>query len=206
MPTPPPSLILASTSRYRKRLLRRLQLAFAQRDPAVDETPLPAERPAALALRLAHAKAAAVADRYPAALVIGSDQVASIGTEILGKPGTPQRAQAQLARCSGNTVNFYTGLAVHCAGRALQLGHLDTVTVYFRQLCDADITTYLRLDQPWDCAGSFRIESLGSTLFTGIDSRDPSALEGLPLIALCQLLSAAGLPVLTQLRESHALL
>ena len=186
-----PALILASTSRYRRELLQRLRLPFEVLSPEVDETPLPGEAPAALALRLALAKARAVQARQPGAVVIGSDQVADLDGEPIGKPHTHERAVAQLTRLSGRSVVFQTGVAVVAPGfeRAL----LAPVRVRFRALAASEIEHYLRLEQPYDCAGSAKSETLGIALLEAIDSDDPTALVGLPLIRTCALLRAAGI-------------
>lgn len=188
-----PQLILASTSRYRRELLERLRLPFDVVSPEVDESPRPDEAPAALALRLARAKADAVAARYPGAVVIGSDQVADLDGHAIGKPLTHDRAQQQLRRMSGRAVTFQTAVAVvrHDAGYAQAL--LAAVRVRFRELDDAQIEHYLRTEQPYDCAGSARSEALGIALLSSIDSDDPTALVGLPLIRTCTLLREAGL-------------
>ena len=193
MPTRLPRLILASTSRYRRDLLNRLRLPFDVQAPGVDETPHPGEAPAALAQRLALEKARAVAARHPQDVVIGSDQVADLAGEPLGKPGDHARAVAQLQRMSGQRVVFQTALAVVRQDTGFEAVDLAAVTVTFRTLSDAEIETYLRLDQPYDCAGSARSESLGVALLSAIDSDDPTALVGLPLIRTCALLRAAGL-------------
>jgi septum formation protein len=186
-----PALILASTSRYRRELLQRLRLPFDVVSPEVDETPLPGEAPAALALRLALAKARAVQARQPGAVVIGSDQVADLDGEPIGKPHTHERAVAQLTRLSGRSVVFQTGVAVVAPGfeRAL----LASVRVRFRALAPAEIEHYLRTEQPYDCAGSAKSETLGIALLEAIDSDDPTALVGLPLIRTCALLREAGI-------------
>ncbi len=193
MSTRLPRLILASTSRYRRDLLNRLRLPFDVQAPGVDETPHPGEAPAALAQRLALEKARAVAARHPQDVVIGSDQVADLAGEPLGKPGDHTRAVAQLQRMSGQRVVFQTALAVVRQDTGFEAVDLAAVTVTFRTLSDAEIETYLRLDQPYDCAGSARSESLGVALLSAIDSDDPTALVGLPLIRTCALLRAAGL-------------
>jgi septum formation protein len=186
-------LILASTSRYRRELLQRLRLPFDIESPQVDETPQVRERPADLALRLALAKAQAVARRHPTAVIIGSDQVADLDGEPIGKPGTHERAVAQLRAMSGKTVVFQTAVAVICACRAFAESHLVPVTVRFRHLDDASIEHYLLAEQPYDCAGSAKSEALGIALLEAIESDDPTALVGLPLIRTCALLRAAGL-------------
>lgn len=193
MPMTAPPLILASTSRYRRDLLQRLRIPFEVVAPQVDETPLPAEAPAALALRLALAKARAVAAQRPEAVVIGSDQVADLHGEPIGKPGNHERATAQLRRLSGQRVVFQTAVSVVRAGVAFEQTVLAAVTVQFRALADAEIERYLRLEEPYDCAGSAKCETLGIALLDAIDSDDPTALVGLPLIRTSRLLREAGL-------------
>ena len=192
-----PALILGSTSRYRRELLARLRLPFECVAPEVDETPLPGEAPAPLALRLALAKAHAVAKRHPNAVVIGSDQVADLGGEPLGKPGNHERAVAQLQRMRGQTVVFQTAVAVVRLDTGFAQSSLAQIQVKFRDLSDSDIEAYLRAEQPYDCAGSAKSEGLGIVLLDAIHSDDPTALIGLPLIRTCQLLQAAGLRLLT---------
>lgn len=189
----PTALILASTSRYRRELLERLKLPFSVQAPLVDETPQAAEKPASLALRLAIAKAQAVAVLRPNAVVIGSDQVADLDGEPLGKPGDHAAAVVQLRRMSGRTVVFQTAVAVACNARSFEASALAAVRVKFRHLSDAQIEHYLQIDQPYDCAGSARSEALGIALLDAIESDDPTALVGLPLIRTCQLLRAAGI-------------
>ncbi|TKS54436.1 septum formation inhibitor Maf [Luteimonas yindakuii] len=184
-------LILASTSRYRRELLGRLQLPFSTGRPDVDETPLPGEAPAVLAARLAGAKAREVARLHPGAWVIGSDQVATFDGRALGKPGTRDAAIAQLESMSGSSVRFLTAVAL-CRGGTLAGEALDTTTVRFRRLERAAIERYVDAEQPLDCAGSFKSEGLGITLFDAIETRDPTALVGLPLIATARLLRDAG--------------
>jgi septum formation protein len=188
-----PPLILASTSRYRRELLQRLRLPFEVQAPEVDEAPHPGEAPSALALRLALAKARAVAAQNASAVVIGSDQVADLGGVPLGKPHTHERAREQLAAMSGQRVVFQTAVAVVRADRGFEQTLLAPVVVHFRALDAASIERYLQLDQPYDCAGSAKSESLGVALLESIDSDDPTALVGLPLIRTCALLRAAGL-------------
>ena len=185
-------LILASTSRYRHALLQRLQRPFAAVAPPADETPAPGEAPRALALRLALAKAEAVARLHPQAVVIGSDQVADLGGEPLGKPGDHARAVAQLSRMRGQTVLFETAVAVVCLATGFAQSDLATVRVRFRDLSDAEIEAYLLAEQPYDCAGSAKSEGLGISLLESIENDDPTALVGLPLIRTCHLLRAAG--------------
>lgn len=191
-----PELILGSTSRYRRELLERLRVPFAVTSPQVDETPQPGEAPAALAARLALAKAQAVAAHHPQAVVIGADQVADLDGEPMGKPGTHERAVAQLRRMRGRTVVFQTAIAVVRADTAFTRSHLAPVRVTFRALSDEDIERYLRLEQPYDCAGSAKCETLGIGLLDAIESDDPTALIGLPLIHTTRLLREAGLDVL----------
>lgn len=190
------SVILGSTSRYRRELLSRLNLRFETVAPDVDETPHPGEKPPDLALRLALAKAREVARRHPDAVVIGSDQVADLAGEPLGKPGTHERAVEQLRRMRGQTVVFQTALAVVCQASGFEQSDLAAVRVVFRNLGDDEIERYLRAEQPYDCAGSAKSEGLGIALLERIDNDDPTALIGLPLIRTCRLLSAAGVPVL----------
>ncbi len=193
-----PPLILGSTSRYRRELLARLRLPFEVVSPQVDETPMPGEAPAALALRLALAKAHAVAALHPHAVVIGADQVADLDGQAIGKPGTHERAVAQLRLMSGRVVVFQTALAVvrHDAGFAQV--ELAPVRVHFRTLGDEEIERYLQLEQPYDCAGSAKCETLGIALLDAIASDDPTALVGLPLIRTCRMLRAAGIDVLAR--------
>ena len=191
-PAPRP-LVLGSTSVYRRELLQRLRLPFTVAAPAVDETPLPSEPPAQLAQRLALAKAHAVATLHPEAVVIGSDQVADLAGQPLGKPGNHARATAQLQRMRGHTVVFHTAVAVVCHASGFAQTDLAPVRVRFRELSDAEIERYLRAEQPYDCAGSAKSEGLGISLLEAIDSDDPTALIGLPLIRTCRLLRAAGL-------------
>ncbi len=184
-------LILASTSRYRRALLQRLGVPFDCVAPDADETRLPGEPAAEMAARLARVKAEAVAARHPGAIVIGSDQVALRGTDVLGKPGSVERCREQLRASSGQEVVFLT--AVHVidgmAGRAES--HVDRTVVKFRELSDAEIDRYIERDQPLDCAGGFKAESLGIALFDRIESIDPTGLTGLPLSWLCGALRRA---------------
>lgn len=189
-------LILASTSRYRRALLTQLAVPFDVMAPDVDETPLVAEAPRATALRLAEAKARAVAARHAHALVIGADQVADLDGRPIGKPGNYANAFAQLRVLSGQTVVFHTGVALCDAASGRCTSRLVDVTSVFRVLADAEIDSYLRREQPYDCAGSVRSEALGIALFERIESSDPSALIGLPLIAVVDLLRAEGMSVL----------
>jgi septum formation protein len=189
-------LILGSSSRYRHELLSRLSHSFEVVSPDVDETPLPGEAPAALALRLALAKARAVAANFPDAVVIGSDQVADLNGQPLGKPGNHERAVAQLRQMRGQTVVFQTAVAVVCADSGFEQADLAAVSVKFRDLGDDEIENYLRAEQPYDCAGSAKSEGLGIALLEAIHSDDPTTLVGLPLIRTCRMLRAAGITLL----------
>ena len=191
--SPSRKLVLGSTSVYRRELLARLRLPFIVAAPNVDETPRPGEAPAALARRLALAKAHAVADMHPDCIVIGSDQVADLHGQPLGKPGTHDRAVAQLQAMRGQTVIFQTAVAVVCKASGFVQEDLAPVRVQFRDLGDAEIEQYLRAETPYDCAGSAKSEGLGISLLEAIDNDDPTALVGLPLIRTCRMLRAAGL-------------
>lgn len=187
-----PEIILASTSPYRRELLARLRLPFTTAKPHVDETRLAGEAPAALASRLALAKAQAVAAQHPAAIVIGSDQVAHIGDEIFSKPGTADRARAQLRQMSGQTVLFQTALALIRQQDGIVLQESEPTEVHFRTLTDAEITRYVEMEQPLDCAGSAKAEALGISLLDALRSDDPTAIIGLPLIRLAHMLRTLG--------------
>lgn len=189
-------LVLGSTSRYRRELLTRLRLPFSVDAPQVDETPQPGEAPADLALRLALEKGRVVARRHPGAVVIGADQVCDLDGEPLGKPGTHARAVEQLRRLSGRTAVFQTGLAVLRPDIGFERATLAPVRVQFRVLGDDEIERYLRLEEPYDCAGSAKSETLGIALLEAIHSDDPTALIGLPLIRVAALLREAGLDAL----------
>ena len=189
-------LVLASTSPYRRALLERLGLPFEAIAPEVDETPLSGESPEALVSRLSRAKSTAVADGLDDALVIGSDQLAVVEDQILGKPGTEEKAREQLARLSGREVTFLTGLCLTDAASGSQQFELVPTPVQFRTLSQAQIADYVAREQPLDCAGAFKSEGLGIALFERLGGNDPNALIGLPLIALCTMLERAGLPVL----------
>ncbi|HEX5488901.1 MAG TPA: nucleoside triphosphate pyrophosphatase [Rhodanobacteraceae bacterium] len=189
-----PRIVLASTSRYRAALLRRLLDDFEQIAPDVDERSLPDETPAARASRLAAAKASVVSENRRDALVIGSDQVATLGNNILHKPGSTGNASHQLRASSGNHVDFFTGLCV-IDGQGSRHAALDHTRVLFRKLTDAEIDRYIARERPLDCAGSFKSEGTGIALFERIETTDPSALVGLPLIALARLLRQAGIAV-----------
>ena len=190
-------VVLGSTSVYRRELMARLRIPFDVAAPDVDETPQPGETPQALAGRLALAKARAVAARYPQAAVIGSDQVADLGGEPLGKPGTHARAVQQLQRMRGRTVVFQTAVAVVCLESGFEQSDIAPVRVRFRDLSDDEIEAYLRAETPYDCAGSAKSEGLGISLLESIDNDDPTALVGLPLIRTCRMLRAAGVRLLT---------
>ena len=190
---PRPRLVLGSTSPYRRELLQRLRLPFDTDAPRVDETPRPGEAPAALALRLALEKAHEVAARHPGAVVIGADQVVDLAGQALGKPGSHARAVAQLQALRGRRVVFHTAVAVVRADTGFAQALLAPVTVTFRDLADAEIEHYLQLEQPYDCAGSAKCETLGIALLDAIESDDPTALIGLPLIRTCALLRRAGI-------------
>ncbi len=198
-PHPSPSgraLILGSTSRYRKELLSRLGIPFEVAAPEVDETPQLNEAPKDLAYRLALAKARAVASKHPDAVVIGSDQVADLDGEPLGKPGNHTNAVKQLQRMRGKTVIFQTALSVICVATGFEQTDLASVKVTFRDLTDAEIESYLKAEEPYDCAGSAKSEGLGIALLAAIDNDDPTALVGLPLIRTCHMLRAAGVKLL----------
>lgn len=194
-------LVLASSSPYRKELLERLHLQFSCHSPAMDESRHPQEAPLPYVQRLAVGKAQAVAAAHPHSWIIGSDQAAVLSRphpgghgqveEILGKPGDVDRARAQLARCSGHRVQFLTALCLLIPGQTPLL-HTDLTSVFFRQLSAEEIQRYVALEQPLNCAGSFKVEAYGISLFDAVESRDPTALIGLPLIALCRLLRQAG--------------
>ncbi|MFD2113445.1 Maf family protein [Thiorhodococcus fuscus] len=189
----PLPLVLASTSPYRRALLEKLGLDFLTDSPRIDESRRPNEPPQVLVLRLAEAKARAVAERHPDALIIGSDQVACIDGEILGKPGDRIRAIAQLERASGRCVVFQTGLCLLDARTGQAQTLVEPFHVHFRALSRTRIEGYLDREQPYDCAGSFKSEGLGIALFERLEGEDPNALIGLPLIRLIPLLEAAGI-------------
>jgi MAF protein len=191
------ALILASSSPYRAELLARLGLGFETRSPDIDETRLDGESPEGLVERLARSKAEAVAPALPGALVIGSDQVAVCGSDVLGKPGTAARARDQLALLSGRAVTFFTGLCLlDTVSGNIQTAVVPT-RVQFRHLNAREIDTYVARERPLDCAGAFKSEGLGIALFDAIEGDDPNALIGLPLIKLCRMLRNAGVDVLS---------
>jgi len=191
----PAALILASTSVYRRELLSRLHLPFDIVAPGVDEAPVPHQTPLEHAQRLALAKATAVAQLHPAATIVGSDQVAVCKGELLEKPGHAERCREQLHWLSAAAATFYTAVAVLQIERGQALQFVDTTTVYFRALSDAEIDRYIDAEQPFDCAGGFRCEGLGISLFARIVSEDPTALIGLPLIAVARSLRQLGYPL-----------
>lgn len=190
------NLILASTSPYRRELLSRLGLPFSVENPLTDETPIVGESPENMALRLSEAKARAIAEKFPDALIIGSDQVATVNTKIYGKPGNHENAKRQLQELSGKTVNFFTGICLFNA----RTGHADVrgvpTLVTFRQLNGEEIENYLRREPAYNCAGSAKSEGLGIALLSSMIGEDPNALVGLPLIALCDMLRQQGVSIL----------
>jgi len=192
----PRALILGSTSAYRRALLERLCIPFTVVAPDVDETTLAGETPEQTAIRLALAKAHAVAQGREDSVVIGSDQVADLHGEAIGKPGNFERARSQLQRMSGQTVVFHTAVAVVCLAQQFVAQAVVPVQVKFRILSDAEISHYLLAETPYDCAGSAKSEGLGIALLERIDNSDPSALVGLPLIETARMLRAAGIPIL----------
>ncbi|HUR87827.1 MAG TPA: Maf family nucleotide pyrophosphatase [Ramlibacter sp.] len=189
-------IVLASSSPYRRELLSRLRVPFDVELPDVDETPRRGETPRDIALRLAVEKARAVAHKHPNAAVIGSDQVADLDGEPLGKPGTHERAVEQLMRMSGKVVIFQTAVAVVCEAGGFEQIDVAPVRVTFRTLSGTEIENYLQAEKPYDCAGSARSEGLGIAILDSIESDDPSALVGLPLIRTCRMLRAAGVGLL----------
>ncbi|MDP6436850.1 MAG: Maf family nucleotide pyrophosphatase [Gammaproteobacteria bacterium] len=196
MKSGPPKLVLASGSEYRRKLLSRICGNFECVSPQVDETPRDGEKPAGLANRLAIAKARSVAEAQPADLVIGSDQVADLHGNPLGKPGDHATAAKQLAACSGQEVVFHTAVCICSVETGLEETCVDRTIVEFRDLSEAEIDRYLEKDKPWDCAGSFRSEGLGAVLFRSVSSSDPTALIGLPLIWVAAALRRAKFPLL----------
>ena len=192
----PADLVLASSSRFRAALLQRLDVPFRAHAPDIDESPLPGEAPIELVTRLASTKAEALADLYPDALIIGSDQVAATGQRILGKPGDLDNAREQLKTLSGRSVDFFTGLCVFNPRSGQRQVEQVPYRVYFRDLSGAQIDNYLRRERPFDCAGSFRSEGLGIALIQRMQGEDPTALIGLPLVRLVSMLAVAGYDVL----------
>jgi septum formation protein len=188
-------LILASTSRYRASLLQRFGLDFTTQNPNVDEAERLGESPRARAFRLSEGKAEAVAQRFPTAIIIGGDQVPAASTTILNKPGNAANCREQLMLLSGSSAEFYTACTVRCLETGVKLSHVDTTAVKLRPLSDAEIDRYIEREKPFDCAGGFKAEALGITLFERIDSEDPSAIVGMPLIWLAGALRAVGFAV-----------
>lgn len=191
-----PGVLLASQSPYRRELLGRLLDAFKSCAPEVDETPLQGEEPGALAQRLARLKARSGAANAAGTVVIGSDQVAALGAQILGKPGCVEQAVSQLLQCSGQVVVFQTAVCILGPGAGAQLDHLDTTRVQFRKLTEAVARRYVAADQPLDCAGSFKAERRGVVLLESIESRDPTAIQGLPLIWVAHALQQCGVELI----------
>ncbi|MDQ2075670.1 nucleoside triphosphate pyrophosphatase [Marinimicrobium sp. ABcell2] len=185
-------LILASSSPYRRQLLERLGLPFSSQSPDVDERPAPGEPAKALVKRLAEAKARALSEAHPGKLIIGSDQVAVLDGQILGKPGNFERARAQLLAASGRSVEFLTGLCLLNTDTGTCHVHCEPFRVHFRDLSPQQVEMYIKKEEPYDCAGSFKAEGLGIRLFQALEGRDPNALIGLPLIALIDLLQTEG--------------
>ena len=190
-----PPILLASGSVYRRELLARLRLPFDYAAPEIDESPRPNESGTALASRLAQQKAQALTSRYPEHLIIGSDQVAVLDEQLIGKPGTFERAREQLRAASGRSVSFLTGLCLHNARSGRSQVDCIPFTVHFRELDDARIERYLRAEQPYDCAGSFKCETLGISLFRRTEGDDITSLVGLPLIRLVDMLEAEGIQI-----------
>ena len=195
---PTREFVLASSSPYRKKVLGQVLDHFICQAPDIDETPLAGESPDALASRLAHTKAQRVARHYRNAVIIGSDQVAVLDNHILTKPGSFEVAKEQLTRCAGRKVSFLTGLCVMRTDTGYSQTVVEPFSVHFRQLTELEIDSYLRREQPYDCDGAFKVESLGIALFCALEGRDPNALIGLPLIALCDMLRSAGINPLLQ--------
>ncbi len=191
-----PTLILGSSSPFRADVLKKLDINFIQHSPEIDESTLNGESAPLLVERLAREKALAIAKNYPEALIIGSDQVAVIDGNILGKPGTHQAAVQQLMSASGKAVTFYTGLALYNAKTQTMQHHVEPFTVHFRQLSEKQIHFYLKKEKPYQCAGSFKSEGLGISLFQKLEGDDPNSLIGLPLIKLIELLNNEGVDVL----------
>jgi septum formation protein len=190
-----PKLVLASTSPYRRQLLERFGIRFTVAAPDVDETPLPGETSIDLTNRLARAKAEVIAHRHPSSVVIGSDQVALFGRDVIGKPGNPERCIEQLKMLSGQRLAFHTAVNVIHSDTGSNQSHLDITTVHFRKLTNDEIERYVARERPVNCAGGFKAEALGITLFERIESQDPTALIGLPLIWLADALRRTGYPL-----------
>ena len=190
-----PQVVLGSTSPFRKALLDKLHIPFTQDAPDIDETPLSTESPKEMVLRLSHAKADVFKSKYPNNIIITSDQCAVFNKQTIGKPHTFEKAVKQLQQFSNNKITFYTGLVVCNTATNQNYEYLDTTIVHFRTLSDEVINNYIELEQPLNCAGSFKSEGLGVTLFHRIDSRDPNALIGLPLMALTDIFYEMGYPL-----------
>ena len=195
-PAAPRCLILASSSRYRQELLAKLGLPFAAAAPAIDESARPGETPTALSRRLAEEKARALAERFPAHLIIGSDQVAMLDGVQFGKPGNAERTASQLRAASGKTVEFFTSVCVLDSAKGLARTDIDQTLAHFRTLTDAQIEGYVEKERPFDCAGGFKSEGLGIALLERLETADPNALVGLPLIRLVGLLEKFGVDIL----------
>ena len=189
-------LVLGSSSPYRKALLEKLDLSFDCDSPDIDETPLKGEHPKDMVARLAKAKAQAIAERHPQSIIIASDQCATLDGQIIGKPGDFDNAFAQLRNASGRTVTFYTSLCVFNAGTNQYQETVEPFYVYFRQLTDSEIENYLKKEEPYNCAGSFKSEGLGISLFERLEGNDPNTLIGLPLIQLIKMLDEFGVNVI----------
>ncbi len=197
MPNQNPTLVLASTSPFRRELLNKLGIPFETAAPDIDESPLPGEEPESLVKRLSLEKAKAVAADYPQALIIGSDQVACVDNQVLGKPGAHQKAMQQLRLTSGKTVTFLTGLTLYDSASGNSRTLCEPFQAHLRELTDTQIDNYLQREQPYNCAGSFKSESLGIALFKRLEGEDPNALVGLPLIRLIEMLGQFGVDVLS---------
>jgi len=191
-----PTLVLASTSPFRKALLEKLHLEFVTDSPEIDESRREGETPEQLVARLASEKARAVAERHPNSLIIGSDQVAVNGEEILGKPGNHEKAMQQLRNASGKRITFYTGLCLYNSETGSEQTIVEPFHVHFRQLSDEQIDNYLKAEQPYNCAGSFKSEALGIALFEKLEGDDPNSLIGLPLIRLIEMLEKEGVNII----------
>ena len=189
-------LVLGSSSPYRKALLEKLDLSFDCDSPDIDETPLKDEHPKDMVARLAKAKAQAIAERHPQSIIIASDQCATLDGNIIGKPGDFENAFAQLRNASGRTVTFYTSLCVFNAGTNQYQETFEPFYVYFRELTDKQIENYLKKEEPYNCAGSFKSEGLGISLFERLEGNDPNTLIGLPLIQLIKMLDKFGVHVI----------
>ncbi|TAA48248.1 Maf family protein [Corallincola spongiicola] len=197
------TLVLGSTSPFRKAILEKLSVPFTCASPDIDESAQDGEAPTALVERLAEEKAAAVSSLFDDALIIGSDQVAVIDNQILGKPGTHENAVKQLQQASGKEMTFYTGLAVYESATGVCISIVEPFVVRFRHLSIAEIENYLRVEKPYNCAGSFKSEALGITLFDSLSGKDPNTLVGLPLISLTSILKEFGVDLLAEAAKQH---